>query len=141
MAIDFGGKTIRSGINVTPLVDVVLVLLIIFMVVTPLLQRGKEVALPEASRVSELRGGGEPILLSVTRDGRIWIDKREVPRQRLAEVLQGEMGRLPNAPVILKGDRELDYRLIRDVIRELARTRALGVSLAATRVEEGAGAR
>ena len=50
MAMDLGGKGLRSEINVTPLVDVMLVLLIIFMVVTPMLQRGKSVLLPEVSR-------------------------------------------------------------------------------------------
>ena len=75
--MDLGGKSVRSDINVTPLVDVVLVLLIIFMVITPMLQRGKPVALPRAKLVSALKHGGDPILLSITADGRLYVDKRE----------------------------------------------------------------
>ena len=75
MSMDFTGKGVKSDINVTPLVDVVLVLLIIFMVITPLLQRGKPVTLPEAKHVSSLGKGGDPILLSVTSDGKLYLDK------------------------------------------------------------------
>ena len=70
MGMALGTKKPTSDINVTPLVDVVLVLLIIFMVITPLLQRGKPVQLPRAKLVSELKKGGDPILLSITADGR-----------------------------------------------------------------------
>ncbi len=140
MPTDVGGKNVRSDINVTPLVDVVLVLLIIFMVVTPLLQRGKAVKLPDARLVSELRAGREPILLSVTRDKQIWIDKTEVAKENLAEALAAEMARMPGAPVVLKGDRDLDYRTIREVILEVTKTHVAGVSLAAAQ-PKGQGSR
>src|SRR5690242_18199206 len=109
---------VKSDINVTPLVDVCLVLLIIFMVITPLLQRGKPVQLPRAKMVSESKKGGDPILLSVTPDGRTWIDKNEVPRKQLSEALTAEMTARPGAPVILKGDKSLDYKIVREVILE-----------------------
>jgi biopolymer transport protein TolR len=105
MALNSGGRGVRSEINVTPLVDVVLVLLIIFMVVTPMLQRGKPVVLPEGRRVSALQRGGDPIVVSVTRDGRIWIDKAEVQRTALAGALTAAMQVHPGAPVLVKGDR------------------------------------
>ncbi|HET6921826.1 MAG TPA: biopolymer transporter ExbD, partial [Anaeromyxobacteraceae bacterium] len=115
MAMDFGGKGVKSDINVTPLVDVVLVLLIIFMVITPLLQRGKAVTLPDARLVSELKAGGDPIILSLTRDKKIWIDKNEVKdRADLAAALQDEMMRLPGAPIMFKGDREVPYKVVRE---------------------------
>ncbi len=132
MPIDLGRKKLWSEINVTPLVDVVLVLLIVFLVVTPMLQRGKAVELPEAKLVSHLQAGGDPILLSITRDRRIWIDKREVPRADLAEALAAEITRAPGAPVVVKGDRELDYKTFREVILEVSKTRIPGISLAAT---------
>src|SRR5512139_4080943 len=111
MSMDVGSKGVKSDINVTPLVDVVLVLLIIFMVITPLLQRGKAVTLPEAKVVSELKSGGDPIILSLTRDKRIWIDKDEVKqRADLAPALQDQMTRLPGAPIMFKGDREVPYK-------------------------------
>jgi len=139
MSMDIGSKGVKSDINVTPLVDVVLVLLIIFMVITPLLQRGKAVALPRARNVSELRRGGDPILLSVTRDGKVYVDKSEVPKEAVADALQAEFGRLPGAPIMVKGDQDLPYKRMREVILEISKTRVVGISLAANQLKEGEG--
>ncbi len=135
MSMDIGSKSVKSDINVTPLVDVVLVLLIIFMVITPLLQRGKAVQLPRAKLVSELKQG-DPILLSVTRDKKIFIDKNEVKKESLAEALTNEMAAMPGSPVMLKGDRDVDYKTIREVILEVTKTHLMGVSLAASELKE-----
>ena len=137
MSTDLGGKSVRSDINVTPLVDVVLVLLIIFMVITPMLQRGKPVALPRAKLVSALKHGGDPILLSITADGRLYVDKREVQKKDLAAALTEEMAAMPGSPLIVKGDRSLDYKTLREVILEISKTRMAGVSLAATELKPG----
>jgi biopolymer transport protein ExbD len=137
MAMDFGGKGVKSDINVTPLVDVVLVLLIIFMVITPLLQRGKAVTLPEAKVVSELKSGGDPIILSLTRDKRLYIDKNEVKdKADLSAALQDEMMRMPGSPIMFKGDREVPYKVVREAMLEVSKTRVMGVSLAATELKE-----
>jgi len=136
MSMDVGSKSVKSDINVTPLVDVVLVLLIIFMVITPLLQRGKAVTLPEAKLVSELKSGGDPIILSVTRDGKSFIEKTEVKKEDLAPALEAEMQRLPGAPIMFKADREADYKVIREIILEVTKTRVMGVSLAATQLKD-----
>ncbi len=137
MSMDFGGKGVKSDINVTPLVDVVLVLLIIFMVITPLLQRGRAVTLPEAKLVSELKSGGDPIILSLTRDKRVWIDKSEVKdKADLATALQNEMMRMPGSPIMFKGDRDVPYKAVREVMLEVSKTRVIGVSLAATELKE-----
>ncbi len=139
MSMDIGGKGVKSDINVTPLVDVVLVLLIIFMVITPLLQRGKAVQLPRAKLVSELKKGGDPILLSITPDGRTWLDKEEVPRKQLAEAVTSEMVARPGAPLVVKGDKSVEYKTVREVILELSKTRVIGVSLAASEIRPGEG--
>ncbi len=128
---------VKNEINVTPLVDVVLVLLIIFMVVTPLLQRGKAVQLPGARLVSERKGGSDPIVLSITADGLSWLDAREVPRKELADALSRAVAARPGAAVVVKGDRRLEYRVIREVIREISKARVPGGSLAATPVKAG----
>ena len=135
MSMEIGGKGVKSDINVTPLVDVVLVLLIIFMVITPLLQRGKAVQLPRAKLVSELKQG-DPILLSVTRDKKIFIDKNEVKKEKLADALTNEMAAMPGSPIMLKGDRDVDYKTIREVILEVTKTHVMGVSLAASELKE-----
>ena len=136
MSMDIGSKSVKSDINVTPLVDVVLVLLIIFMVITPLLQRGKPVTLPDAKLVSELKSGGDPIILSVTRDGKAFIEKEEVKREDIAPALENQMLKQPGVPIMFKGDRDTDYKVIREVILEVTKTRVMGVSLAATQLKD-----
>jgi len=136
MSMDVGSKKVKSDINVTPLVDVVLVLLIIFMVITPLLQRGKAVTLPDAKLVSELKSGGDPIILSVTRDGKAFIEKEEVKKEDIASALESQMQKQPGVPIMFKGDRDTDYKVIREVILEVTKTKVMGVSLAATQLKD-----
>jgi biopolymer transport protein ExbD/biopolymer transport protein TolR len=141
MSMDVGSKSVRSDINVTPLVDVVLVLLIIFMVITPMLQRGKPVMLPEAKHVSTLGKGGDPILLSVTKDGRTWLDgevhtKQEVKDEQIEAELNLELQARPGVPIMVKVDRDVEYKRVRQVVLEVSKTHVMGVSLAASKVED-----
>ncbi len=125
-----------TDINVTPLVDVVLVLLIIFMVITPLLQRGKPVVLPEAKHVSALKSGGDPILMSITPDGRVWLDKEEVKKPDIKQALEIAMMQMPGSPIMVKVDRDVKYSVVREVVLEISKTHVLGISLAATQPKE-----
>jgi len=141
MSMDVGSKSVRSDINVTPLVDVVLVLLIIFMVITPMLQRGKPVTLPDAKHVSTLGKGGDPILLSVTKDGRAWLDgevhtKQELKDEQIEGELNLELQAKPGVPIMVKVDRDVEYKRVRQVVLEVSKTHVMGVSLAASKVEE-----
>jgi biopolymer transport protein TolR len=136
MSMDVGSKNVKSDINVTPLVDVVLVLLIIFMVITPMLQRGKPVQLPDAKHVSALKGGGDPVLVSVTSDGKIWVDKQEVPLDQLATELTVAMQMAPGSPVMVKGDKAVEYKRIRELVLQISKTHLMGVSLAASEIKE-----
>jgi biopolymer transport protein ExbD/biopolymer transport protein TolR len=136
MSMDVGSKSVRSDINVTPLVDVVLVLLIIFMVITPMLQRGKPVTLPDAKHVSTLGKGGDPILLSITKDGRVWLDKQELKDQDIATELQTAMLATPTVPIMVKIDRDTEYKRVREVVLEVSKTHVMGVSLAAAKTDE-----
>jgi biopolymer transport protein TolR len=136
MSMEVGGKGVKSDINVTPLVDVVLVLLIIFMVITPMLQRGKPVQLPDARALSALRSGGDPLMVSVTRDGKYWIDKTEVQKDDVPALLTAEMEQRPGAPVLVKGDKEVPYKTIRELILEISKTHLMGVSLAGNQLKD-----
>ena len=128
MSMDVGSKGVKSDINVTPLVDVVLVLLIIFMVVTPMLQRGKAVTLPDAKLVSELKSGGDPIILSVTRDGKTYIEKEEFKKDDLAPGLEGRHAEASRArPSCSRATGTLDYKAVREVILEVTKTQVMGV--------------
>ena len=130
MAMDLGKSGVRSDINITPLVDVVLVLLIIFMVITPMLQRGKSVELPKARHAST-GPQGEPAFVSVTKDGSVYIeqDKKPASQEEVIAALRGaaEAGKR----VMLKADADADYGKVRPVLDWASKAKLKGVSLAA----------
>src|SRR5215469_12672924 len=107
----------KSEINVTPLVDVVLVLLIIFMVVTPLLHRGVHVTLPTTEHHNKKQDTGEQIMLSVRRDG-TYIDADRIDAESLTSVLQREL-RHGSRPINVRADRSLRYGEVRAVLEKV----------------------
>jgi biopolymer transport protein TolR len=111
-----GGRDRRmlSEINVTPLVDVTLVLLIIFMVTTPMLQRGTDVQLPTA-QVSQVKEE-QRITLTVTKDNRIFINNDEVPRPQLEDRLRSMAGPGKERVLYLRGDARVPYGFVIDVM-------------------------
>ena len=120
MAIQLSDKGLRSEINVTPLVDVMLVLLIIFMVITPMLQRGKAVQLPQVAAPEKQPDDGKDIILSVeylgsTRYG-LYVGQSPVEEPSLRSRLQDELRRDPAREIYVKGDTRLTYGAIRKVM-------------------------
>jgi biopolymer transport protein ExbD len=120
----------KSEINVTPLVDVVLVLLIIFMVVTPLLHRGVHVVLPTTEHHNKRQDTGEQIMLSVRKDG-TYIDADRVESGALASVLQREL-RKGSRPVNVRADRSLRYGDVRMVLEQVHAAGATTVNMETT---------
>jgi biopolymer transport protein TolR len=122
-----------AEINVTPLVDVMLVLLIVFMVTAPLLKAGVPVDLPE-SRAKALGEDAQQINLGMTRDGRLYLDDTEVPpgglAARLSRFSRGDNGKLPL--VTLRADKALDYGRVMAVMGELNRAGFTSISLVTT---------
>ena len=110
-----------SEINVVPMVDVMLVLLIIFMVAAPMLQRGVEVNLPVAGRSTEI--SSERVFLDVPRsfsdDRRVFIDKEAIRIDILAERIRQLMLTRTDKTVYLRGDGAITYQQLMDVIDEL----------------------
>jgi len=134
MGMDVGTKGgVRSDINITPLVDVVLVLLIIFMVVTPMLQRGKSVELPKArhAAVHPNKDAPDPLFVSVTKEGKVFIEQDKQPAGKddviAAMRAAGETGKR----VMLKADIDTDYGMVRPVLDWASKAKLKGVSLAA----------
>ena len=106
---------VRSEINVTPLVDVCLVLLIIFMVVTPLLGHEVPVELPETRQPSNLEESERQITVTIQADGTVWVDALPVPREHLQAKL-ASLNTDENRPVVVEGDRSLRYGEVRSVL-------------------------
>jgi biopolymer transport protein TolR len=103
---------VRSEINVTPLVDVCLVLLITFMVVAPMLNRRIEVLLPETASPKSLSGVRSQLTLSIKSDGNVFVDGDWVPQERLAATLKARHDVAPARLVVVDGDRRLQYRAV-----------------------------
>ena len=115
MGAKVGGKKggAMADINVTPLVDVVLVLLIIFMVVTPMLSSGVDVELPKAKTAEEEKDMGQHLVISVKGDGTVFVDRTEVTVDTVAQLVDKERA---NRPLLLKGDHTATYKQVRDVM-------------------------
>ena len=113
-----------SEINVTPFVDVMLVLLIIFMVTAPMMQQGVDVDLPETT-TQPIRVQDEPLVLTVQKDGKVHIGRREIPqaelREKLAAIFEGRDSR----ELFLRADKDAPYGV---VVKALAAAREAGAT-------------
>jgi biopolymer transport protein ExbD len=131
MAMAVGpNRGIKNEINVTPLVDVVLVLLIIFMVVTPMLQRGKDVRLPKATQIEkETQSKSDPIIVSVTQDKKMFVEKEQYEEAQFEQKLRDELQAAPGRKILLKGDEALTYGDVRKVMNLARKGGAKGIAL------------
>ena len=107
-----------SEINVTPFVDVMLVLLIVFMVTAPLLSAGVPVNLPEAN-AKPLAVDKEPISVTIDKDGRIFIKQTEVPLDELVSKLTAAVGGNLDERIFIRGDRSVSYGAIMKVMGDI----------------------
>jgi biopolymer transport protein TolR len=111
-----------AEINVTPFVDVMLVLLIIFMVTAPMLQQGIDVDLPKTN-TQNLRLRKEPLVMTVRKDGKIFLARREIPLAELEQKLTAILEGLDDKEIFLRADSGAQYGL---VVKALAAARAAG---------------
>jgi biopolymer transport protein ExbD len=135
----FGGgnrKGVKNEINVTPLVDVVLVLLIIFMVITPMLQRGKDVHLPKAQKSDEENKKADPLVLSITSDKKLYLESDEVSEETLEASVQAKLAQEPGRKILVKGDERLTVADVRTVLQRAQRAGARGVALAVEELKQ-----
>jgi biopolymer transport protein TolR len=114
--------TPMSEINVTPFVDVMLVLLIIFMVTAPLLTVGVPIELPEA-KGQQLQSNKEPVTISVDRSGKIFIQETEIKLDEIAPKLKAISKNGYEEQIFIRGDKGIDYGT---VMRVMARVKAGG---------------
>ncbi len=123
MGMQVGEKkgALNSEINITPLADVMLVLLIIVMLIAPLLQKGVDVTLPEASYTNEKPENDAQTVLAVTADGRFYVDSVQVPEQELLTQVQAALERKFEQIVLIKADQDAQYSNIMSVLDRLQR--------------------
>ena len=112
-----------SEINVTPLVDVMLVLLIIFMVTAPMMQQGIDIHLPKTA-ASGIETSGEPFVLSIKKNNKLYVATEEVAISGLRKKLKAIFASRRNKQIYLKADKNVDYGL---VAKTLAEIRAAGI--------------
>ena len=108
---------LNADINVTPLVDVCLVLLIIFMVVTPMLQKGVPVNLPVTEDPEKTPDTEKQLQISVKADGSVYVGPNVVRKDQVEQMLKDIQSRTPDREVAVKGDRLVKYGDVLDVLR------------------------
>jgi biopolymer transport protein TolR len=123
----------QASINITPLVDVVLVLLIIFMVMAPQMRKGPDVSLPNTTKPSDQGDERGRILVSIDSAGGLWIDDRQVAAEHFGEELRAAVGNEPNPKIVIRGDSKLNFRAVRQVMVAIDQTGFRGVGLIAKR--------
>jgi len=122
---DSGSRRSLSQINVTPFVDVMLVLLIIFMVTAPMMEKGVEVQLPEVENAPTIEGMKEPLVVTIDDQGEISIGRSQVESvQKLIPVLQQVLAKRKEKEVFLEADRKVVYGR---VVQVMAAIKAAGV--------------
>ena len=107
-----------SQINVTPFVDFMLVLLIVFMITAPLLTVGVSVDLPK-TKASQLNSKGDPIIISIKKNGELYIQEREIDTLQLLPRLKAISSGNKNLRIFVRGDKNVPYGLVLDTIAKI----------------------
>ena len=130
---------LQSQINVTPLVDVVLVLLIIFMVVAPQIQSGPEMQVPQTEQPAEKPDDGQQILVAIERSGTIWIDDRALTQGEFSGAMR-EMAQLRAGwKVVIKGDSRLEFGEVQQAMLAVEAAGFANVGLITQAFDSGVG--
>ncbi|MBX2804071.1 MAG: biopolymer transporter ExbD [Myxococcales bacterium] len=130
-----GGGGPMADINVTPLIDVVLVLLVVFMVITPLLSSGLPVDLPMATQTVTVNDAGQHVVISMTKEGTVAVDQEFF--EDLDNMIAAVRTEIYTSPepnerkVLVKADRSLEYAKVREVLDKLAESNFASIYIAA----------
>jgi biopolymer transport protein ExbD len=128
----------QAAINITPLVDVVLVLLIIFMVMAPQMRKGPDVNVPNTAKPSDQGDEREQIVVSIDSTGALWINDHPVEGNHFDEALRAAVGNESNPKVVVRGDAKLNFREVRQTMAAIEQSGFRGVGLIAKRAGSGA---
>jgi biopolymer transport protein ExbD len=121
MAMDVGGAKggLKADINVTPLVDVMLVLLIIMMLVAPMLQKGVNVILPDAQNTVDKPDQQDQTVVAVDSQNRLHLNGIEIPRGSFADRVQAALEDKTERIVLIRGDKDASYSAIMEAMDDL----------------------
>ena len=120
MSMDVGSKgSLKADINVTPLVDVMLVLLIIMMLIAPMLQQGVAVTLPSAENTVDKPEVTGQTVVAIGRDKKMYLNAKEVPEEELAERIERLLENSLEKIVLLKADEAVDYKTVMSMMDQL----------------------
>lgn len=108
-----------AEINVTPFVDVMLVLLIIFMVAAPLLTTGVPIDLPDSKAKAISDEDNKPLEVSIAKDGKIFVGETEVTRERMLTILTSMTENNPERRIYIRADKGIDYGQVMSVLGEI----------------------
>ena len=133
-----GGRQPISEINVTPMVDVMLVLLIIFMITAPLLTVGVPIDLPKTD-APQITQPSEPLVISINKDGVIYLQDSETPLENLVPRLAAITESKPDTKIFVRGDLNVDYGRIMEVMGTVASAGFAKVALIAEMPGQGGG--
>ena len=128
-------QKIISQINVTPFVDVMLVLLIVFMITAPLLTVGVSVDLPK-TKASQLNSKGDPIVVSIKQNGELYIQEREIESVQLLPRLRAISSGNKNLRIYVRGDKNVPYGVVLETISKIKSSGFKKVALVA-KLQEG----
>lgn len=129
MQANESSASLRSSINVTPLADVMLVLLIIFMVVTPMMGSGVDVRVPEAAHATTHPDNEDTLVLSVTRDGSLFLSTEPIPETELLRTLSATLADRTDKTLFLKASEALDYGYVLEMMDRCRQAGASKVAL------------
>jgi len=135
-----GSFEVKSEINVTPLVDVCLVLLIIFMVVTPLLQNGVDVMLPSTMKPDKIPDSQKQVTIAIKANGDIFQGQNWIPKEKFEAQMKDLFAQSPEKDIVIKADRRLKYKDVRKVMEMVNDAGYGGVGLITTRKDTSAAA-
>ena len=134
--LETGKSALNSSVNVTPLVDVCLVLLIIFLVVTPMLQSGISVSLPTSPHPEAIPDKENQLVLAIRQDRSLWIGSQQfLSREDFSRALAARGRGGQNFEVLVKGDQRLDYGEVLDVLKAAREAGFANVGLIAEKVQ------
>lgn len=124
-----GRRSLNAEINVTPFVDVMLVLLIVFMITAPLLTKGVDVVLPKSAAKSLPPPTEQPLSVSVTADGSVFIQDTLIDREELTAKLYAITGEGYESKIYVRADTAVDYGQVMDVLTRMQTAGFVNVSL------------